>query len=69
MIRLTVFIIALLLAVEAIDATSPWLITLAVLSGIELLRIGPLRRRRRGARIRAWLGGPWDWDSDDKEDW
>ena len=69
MIRLTIFIIALLLAVEAMEATPPWLVTLAVLSGIELLRIGPFRRRRRGHRIRAWFGGPWDWDSERKDDW
>ncbi len=67
MIRLTIFIIALLLAVEAMEATPPWLVTLAVLSGIELLRIGPFRHRRRGRRLRAWLGGPWD--SDRKDDW
>lgn len=36
MIRLTVFIIALLLAVDAIEPEAPWLVTLAVLSGIEL---------------------------------
>ena len=64
MIRLTVFIIALLLAVEAIEATSPWLITLAVLSGIELLRIGPFRYRPSARRLRGWLGGPWRWDDD-----
>lgn len=53
MIRLTIFIIALLLAIEAIEAEPPWLVTLAVLSGIELLRIGPFRRRwrRRWARF------------------
>ena len=62
MIRLTIFIIALLLAVGAVEATPPWLVTLAVLSGIELLRIGPLRHRRRARRLRAWIGGPWDWD-------
>ena len=38
MIRLTIFIIALLLAVGAVDPTKALLITLAVLAGIELLR-------------------------------
>ncbi len=65
MIRLTIFIIALLLAIEAIEATAPWLVTLAVLSGIELLRIGPFGRRPwRGRRLRAWIRGPWGWDED-----
>jgi hypothetical protein len=54
MIRLTIFIIALLLAIEAIEAEPPWLVTLAVLSGIELVRIGPLGWpwRRHGRRFR-----------------
>jgi len=61
MIRLTVFIIALLLAVEALEPTAPWLITLAVLTGIELFRggrfRGPFRFRRR---MRSWASGD-DW--------
>lgn len=65
MIRLTVFIIALLLAVEAIEPDPPWLITLAVLSGIEAFRLRSfghgLRFRRR---LRAWAGS---WPGD--EDW
>jgi len=64
-IRLTIFVIALLLAIEAIEATSAWLITLAVLSGIELFRIGPNPRRWR-RRIRAWVAPPWSWE---EEDW
>ena len=58
MIRLTVFIIALLLAIGTVEATGPWLVTLAVLTGIELVRPGPFRspfrpfRWRR--RLRAW---------------
>ena len=55
MLRLAVFIIALLLAVGAIDVTNnAWLITLAVLSGIVLFSGGGLRPRVR--RIRAWAG-------------
>ena len=62
MIRLAVFIIALLLAVGAIDATDDaWLITLAVLSGVAVFWGGGLRPRFR--RTRAWFD-PWhrDWD-------
>jgi hypothetical protein len=59
MLRLAVFIIALLLAVGAIDATDDaWLITLAVLSGVALFRGGGLRPRFR--RVRAWRSD-WDW--------
>lgn len=59
MIRITIFIIALLLAIEAIEAEPPWLVTLAVLSGIELLRIGPFGWPRR-----RWRHFP-RWDEDD----
>ena len=59
MIRLAVFIIALLLAVGAIDATDEaWLITLAVLSGVAVFWSGGLRPRFR--RVRAW-NRDWDW--------
>lgn len=47
MIRLTIFIIALLLAMDVMEPTSPWLITLAVLSGIELLHLWRPRLRSR----------------------
>ncbi len=61
MIRLTIFIVALLLAVEALEPTAPWLVTLAVLSGIELFRQGWLRGRVRfGRRVRSWVGRS-DW--------
>lgn len=56
--RLTIFIIALLLAVSAIEPSGPWLVALAVLSGVSLFFGG----RRRGfglRRVRGWLGGPW----------
>ena len=59
MIRLTIFIVALLLAIEALEPTAPWLVTLAVLSGIELFRLGRLWgpvRLRRG--LRGWIGAP-----------
>jgi hypothetical protein len=39
MIRVTLFIIALLLVVDAIQPSAPWLVTLAVLSGIEAFRL------------------------------
>ena len=61
MIRLTIFIIALLLAVQAVAPDPPWLVTLAVLSGIELFR-WPFSA---GRRLRAWAPRPWreeyDW--------
>jgi hypothetical protein len=60
MIRLAVFIIALLLAVGAIDATDDaWLITLAVLAGVAAFTGGGLRPRFR--RVRRWVDGDWDW--------
>ena len=65
MIRLTIFVIALLLAVEALEPTAPWLVTLAVLSGIELFRVRRLRFPVRfGRRLRAWVGGPWSEEYD-----
>ena len=48
MFRLTIFIIALLLALGAIEPTGAWLVTLAVLSGLELFDWRPWR----------WLAGP-----------
>ena len=60
MIRLTIFIIALLLAIEALEPTPPWLVTLAVLSGIELVRWRPWGGRRRFRHwLRGWVSGPW----------
>ena len=65
MIALTIFVIALLLAIDALEPTAPWLVTLAVLSGIELFRIGPFRSRRwRPRRIRAWVRSPWGEEAD-----
>ena len=59
MIRLTIFIIALLLAVEALDPDPHWLVTLAVLSGIELFRWRAFRRPRRFRRwLRGWVDAP-----------
>jgi hypothetical protein len=65
MIRLTLFIIALLLAVEALAPTAPWLTTLAVLSGIELVRWRPIGRRHR---VRRWLRG-WVAAAPSEEEW
>jgi hypothetical protein len=62
MLKLAVFIIALLLAVGAIDATDDaWLITLAVLSGIVLVSGGLFRPRFH--RVRSWVD-PWYRDCD-----
>jgi len=62
MLKLAVFIIALLLAVGAIDATGDaWLITLAVLSGIVLVSGGLFRPRFH--RVRTWVD-PWYRDCD-----
>jgi hypothetical protein len=62
MIRFTIFIIALLLAMGAIEPSAPWLVTLAVLSGIELLFWRPffwIRRPLRPWRLR-WVE-EYDW--------
>ena len=61
MIRPTIFIIALLLAIGAMAPTEPWLVTLAVLWGIELVR---WRRPDRLLRVRGWFGRRWaqEWD-------
>ena len=64
MIALTIFVIALLLAIDALEPTAPWLVTLAVLSGLELFRIGPLRGRWRLRRSRAWVRSPWGEEAD-----
>ena len=64
MIALTIFVIALLLAIDALEPTAPWLVTLAVLSGIELFRIGPFRRGWRPSRRRAWARSPWGEEAD-----
>lgn len=66
MIRLTIFIIALLLAVEAIEPEPPWLVTLAVLSGIEAFRLRSIGRAFRiRRRVRAWVGRSSWFDDDD----
>ena len=62
MIRLTIFIIALLLAIGTVDPTGPWLVTLAVLSGIELLRFRGFPFRRY--RWRRWFNSPWEEEFD-----
>ena len=64
MIALTIFVIALLLAIDALEPTAPWLVTLAVLSGIELFRIGPFRSRWRLRRPLAWVRSPWGEEAD-----
>ncbi len=65
MIRLTIFIVALLLAIEALEPTAPWLVTLAVLSGIELVRWRPFGRPRRFRRwLRGWVTAPWSEEYD-----
>ena len=59
MIRLALFIIALLLAVGALEPTDAWLITVAVLAGVGLLFSGGKRFGMR--RLRAWAGtSRWD---------
>ena len=66
MMRLTIFIIALVLAVGAVEPSGPWLVTLAVLSGLELLGWRPWPRWPRFRRWRRdWFGPGWreefDW--------
>ena len=65
MIRLTIFIIALLFVTGTVEPSGPWFVALAVLSGIELLSFRHLRLRLRLRRLYAWLDRPWtaeyDW--------
>lgn len=61
MIRLALFIIALLLAVGALEVTDAWLITIAVLAGVGLLFSGGRRLGLR--RLRGWVGSS-RWDDD-----
>ncbi len=68
MIRLALFIIALLLAVGALEATDAWLITVAVLAGIGLFfsggrRLGLRRLRPSTEGLRGWVGSS-RWDDD-----
>ncbi len=65
MIRLTAFIIALLLAVDALEPDAAWLITLAVLSGIAFFSAGGRRSPFPFHRLRAWVDAPWV----DEDDW
>ena len=58
MFRLTIFIIALLLAIGAIEPTGAWLVTLTVLAGIELFRWRPFRWLSRPTR--RWSRG-YEW--------
>ena len=60
MIRLALFIIALLLAAGALEATDAWLIAVAVLAGIGLFFSGSRLGLRR---LRGWVGRP-RWDDD-----
>jgi hypothetical protein len=55
MIRLTIFIIVLLLLAGGIEPSQPWFIALAVLSGLELVRARPLRWC--GRALRGTFGG------------
>ncbi len=64
MIALTIFVIALLLAIDALEPSAHWLVTVAVLSGIELFRIGPFRRRWHPRRLRTWVRSPWGEEAD-----
>jgi len=68
MIRLALFIIALLLAVGALEATGAWLITVAVLAGIGLFfsggrRLGLRRLLPSTEGLRGWVGSS-RWDDD-----
>ena len=68
MIRVALFIIALLLAVGALEATDAWLITIAVLAGIGLFFSGGkrlvLRRLRPSVEgLRGWVSSS-RWDDD-----
>ena len=64
MIRLTIFIIALLFVTGTVEASGPWFVALAVLSGIELLSLRHVRRRLRLRHLYAWRGPRWDEEYD-----
>ncbi len=54
-IRVTIFIISLLLVTEAVEPSQAWLIALAVLAGLSMVgggSIGP--RIYIGSRFRRW---------------
>ena len=60
MVRLTILIIALLLAVGAVEPTGAWLVTLAVLSGLTLLRPRLFHRHWFSRPARRW-SREFDW--------
>ena len=64
MIRLTIFIIALLFVTGTVEPSGPWFVALAVLSGIERLSFRHLRRRLQLRRPYAGLDRPWPGGSD-----
>jgi hypothetical protein len=67
MLRLTIFIIAILLLAGAVDASRGWFIALTVLSGLQLFRIRPWRMF--GGRTRHYN---WSWRSSrwaEEPDW
>lgn len=53
MVRLTLFIVTLLLAVDATQPSNPWLVTIAVLSGIVMLSMR--HELQRGASIAIFV--------------
>jgi hypothetical protein len=76
MLRLTVFIIALLLLAGSIEPSRAWFIALAVVSGVSLVCSGPFAMFRWVGRRSRWRGDrfarrmerrferQWSWDSD-----
>jgi hypothetical protein len=64
MIRLTVFIIALLLLAGGIEPSTAWFVTLAVLTGIDLVFCSrwpfPFSLRLSRWQRRSWARD-WDW--------
>lgn len=75
MLRLAVFVIALLLLAGTVEPTTDWLIALSVLSGLSLVWSGPFglfrwgwgsRRRadRFARRMERRFDRQWNWDPD-----
>jgi hypothetical protein len=64
MFRVTIFIIALLLLAGAVEPSKSWLIALAVLAGLELVRWRPLRGLRDWRRWNRSLDRRWSWEAD-----
>jgi hypothetical protein len=68
-VRMASFVLALLLAAGAVDATKDWLIAMSAVSGVAAFFPGIVsleEEGRRGARHGRWGHNKWRWD---REPW